>query len=480
MIELPIADGFYRSSSLPIDSQRCVNAYPVITETPNFTRHSLFGTPGISEVADVSSGSCRGSLEMAGIPYFVIGQKLYRLNRVVVNSADTFTTTDLGSIGGVGRVSMAQNGTQLMILVPGSTGYIYNRNSGSLAAISDADFTANGNPQHVRFIDGYFVCSTDEKKFLVSALNDGTSWDALDFGSSEADPDDIVAPAVLNGRLFMLGTETIQPFQNIGGADFPFQSVPAAIIPKGCYAAFSVIEANNTFCFVGGGENEDPAIWACNGQEPIKLSNEGIDYLLNQLSDAELSGVYAWNYAEQGASFVGFTLRDTTVVYDFSTGLWHERRTRVYDSKGYALESRWRANAIVRAYGRTFVGDNASAKIGEASLSYYDEYGLEILRYAVSQPFENQGDAFRIAKLEATTESGAANATEADPKIRLSLSKNGIDFGPERGRSIGKVGQRNLRQIWRKNGRFSRRSAIRIAMSDKVRFVLVKLEALFS
>jgi hypothetical protein len=478
VIELPIAGGFYKSSVIPVNTQCCVNAYPVITQSADFERHSLFGTPGLNQLTSVDTGFCRGALEMADVPYFVIGETLYRLNRTVMTSVDSFSTTTIGTIPGSTRVSMAQNGDQLMVLVPGGNGYIYDRTTDTFAQITDSDFVANGNPQHVIFIDSYFVCSTDTDKFICSNVNDGTSWDALDAGTAEADPDAIVAPAALNSRLFMLGSKTIQPFQNIGGSAFPFQAIPAATIPKGCYAPFSVITTNNAIVWIGGGENEAPGVWAYSSGYPEKISHEGIDHLLGQMTANELQAVVAWSYAENGAHFVGFGLDDSTIVYDFTSGRWHERKTRVYDEYGYPVEAPWRANAVVRAYNRTIVGDNASGKIGEASLNVYSEYGDEILRYFCSQPFENQGAPFRITKLEATTDSGAVSSDESDPQIRLAFSRDGAVFGPERSRLIGKVGERHKRQIWRKNGRFDRRAVIKISFSDKSKFALVKMQAM--
>ncbi|MBK28604.1 MAG: hypothetical protein CMO77_07195 [Verrucomicrobiales bacterium] len=479
-MEIPIADGFYRSSSLPISSQQCVNFYPQVTATENFQRQSLFGTPGLTQIVAVTGSHCRGGLEMSDIPYFVFGTSLYRLNSTLVDSVETFTTTNLGTISGTGNVSMAQNGTELMVLVPGGNGYIYNDSTSAFSQITDSDFTANGNPQHVRFIDGYFVCSTDSKKFIVSNLNQGLVWDALDFGSAEADPDNIVAPHVHNGRLYLLGSETTQAFQNIGGTSFPFQAIPAFVLPKGCYAPFSVVEGGDTFMFVGGGEREAPGVWAFAGQGFQKISTEGIDFLLGELNTTDLENIVGFSYSERGASFVGFNLVETTIVYDTSTGRWHERKSRIYDSYGYPAEVAWRASHVVRAYQRTLVGDRLSGKIGYADLDVYDEYGEEILRYVVTQPLENETNGFSISRIEATTESGAASINEVEPQIRLSLSRNGEVFGAERSRSMGKVGERNKRQIWWKNGHFPRRASLKFSFSDKAKIALVKVDADFA
>lgn len=479
-VEIPIADGFYRSSSLPIDSQRCVNAYPLLVNMPNFQRQSLLGTPGVKQLVDTTqSTGCRGAMEMNDIPYFVFGTTLYKLVRTISSGVESFSVTSLGTIAGTERVSMAQNGTQLVILRPGSTGYVYNHSTGSLATITDSDFTASGDPQYVRYVDGYFAFSTDEQKLIVSALNDGTSYNALDFGSAEADPDSIVTLHTSGGRLLALGTETTQIFQNIGGTDFPFQAVPASTIPIGCYAAFSVVDAGGSFAMIGGGERESASVYFFTGNNYEKISNEAIDYLIEQLTDTELATVQGWHYADRSSVFAGWQLKDTTIVYDFTTGRWHERQSRTFDTDGFPNQVAWRCSDILRGYGRMLVGDRLDGLIGHADLDTYDEYGDEILRWAVTMPLDNKGDSFSVPRIEATTESGAATSSELDPKLRMSLSRDGIVFGPEKSRDIGKVGEREKRQIWRKNGWFDRVCVMKFIMSDKVKFSMVKVEADF-
>ena len=190
---LPIANGFYVSDSLPVSAQQCINWYPSVVEVPALNQEILFGTPGSTQLATsgVLDNVNRGSWTFDGVPYFVNGTKLYRLDLTVVSEVDTFALTDLGTISGTGRVSMADNGTQLCVLVPGGAGYIFTTGPDTLTTITDVDFRANGEPQYVVFIDGYFVFTTDSKKFITSAINDGLAYNALDFGTAEADPDDI-------------------------------------------------------------------------------------------------------------------------------------------------------------------------------------------------------------------------------------------------------------------------------------------------
>ena len=80
---------------------------------------------------------------------------------------ESFNNVSLGTIPGTDRVSMADNGKQLMVLIPGGNGYIIDESAGTVfQQITDGDFTANGAPQLVVFVDSFFVVTTDTKKFI--------------------------------------------------------------------------------------------------------------------------------------------------------------------------------------------------------------------------------------------------------------------------------------------------------------------------
>lgn len=475
-IPLPIANGFYKSDSLPISAQECVNWYPNIVQAPALNQETLIGTPGTDQLAtsgDLISDENRGAETLSEIPYEVNGGNLFRLE------AD-FSLTNLGVIEGVGRVSMAENGTQLMILVPGGKGYIYTVASG-LVEIVAAGFTANGAPQHVRYVDGYFLCTTDLKRFIISALNDGLSWNALDRGSAESDPDKVVAPIIYNNQPVIAGSTTLEFFENVpSGAAFPFRR-SGLFVPVGVKAPFSLINTNKTFMFIGGGKNESPAIWEMVGNTPKKRSTTAIDSILQRFTDDEISESFAWSYAQKGAYFVGFALPTTTLVFDTVTGRWHERKSQIVDANGAVQIVRSRINSLVTAYGKVIVGDSQDGRIGSLDPDTYTEYGRNILRPVATQPFQDNMEALKVPYLELTTESGVGNNAKEDPVITLEISKDGgKTFSYPRIRKLGKKGQNIKRQIWRRNGRIPRFAVFRFVHSAPVKPVIIQLTAKFA
>ena len=158
MVELNLTNGFYISDSLPLSHQRCQNLYVNIPQQPSFSEKALYGTPGIRSLGTTGAvlQKNRGSIKKNDIAYCVNGTTLYRIDKVITLGVVSYPATSLGTIEGDGRVSMATNGTQLMVLVPGGKGYVYNEDAiPAFQEITDGDFDASGNPQHVVYVDGY-------------------------------------------------------------------------------------------------------------------------------------------------------------------------------------------------------------------------------------------------------------------------------------------------------------------------------------
>lgn len=469
-ISIPFS-GNYQSDSLSISNQLNVNCRINIPQTPSFTEANIVGTAGIKKVT--TSGDVdminRGSHVKDGVAYFVNGDGAYRFN-------SDLTLTYLGMVEGESRCSFADNGKQLMIVSPGIDGYIIDESDNPVfQKILDEDFKANGNPQTVDFIDSFFIVTTDQKKFIKSAANDGLSWNALEFLGADADPDRIVSSIVNKNRLFIGGTETIEVFSNVGSGGFPFQRINGFIIPKGVYAPFSMINADSSFMWIGGGTNEKAAIWRLSGNDAEKVSTTAIDNILQAYSNEEISSSFAWSYADSGAFFIGFRLPDTTIVFDLITSQWHQRKSQLTDTRGVRKFTSWRANSLLTVYGGLYCADSQDGRIGEVSEDFYTEYNTPIFReFSVATLFNN-GDSFNVPEVELVCESGTANGDDPDPVVFMSTSSDAKIFSDDIPRSLGKIGEYSARQIWRRVGRFARFCVIKFSFSDKCKFSALKL-----
>jgi hypothetical protein len=479
MIELPIYGGFYESDSLPISAQQLINYHVNRPQTQGaLAQQSIFGSAGLTQIQ--TSGITpneinRGSHVKDGVPYFLNGQTLQRLDiSIDVDGNDVFTLTNLGAITGSNRASFASNGTQLMI-VTDNKGWIVNEAAIPIfQEITAAGFTANGLPQTVAYSDSFFTVTTDSKLWIKSAANNGLSWNSLDRGSAEADPDDIVGQIVFKRQVYIAGSETFEVFENRGLGGFPFQR-NGLIINKGLSSKFAIVETTQGIMFLGAGVNETAAIWLISGNDVQKVSTTAIDSVLNSYSQDDIESSFAMSYGQAGAYFVVFTFAKDTFEYNTITQKWNQRESRITNANGLIENRRWRANSMVSAYNRIICGDSVDGRIGVVSRDVYSEYEDAIIRTLVTMPFSNGGNSFSVSTLEMTVESGVGDV-EA-PEMRLSTSTDAKTFGNERPRTFGKTGEYHKRMVWSKNGRAARFLVLKFVVSDKVKPVIIKLEA---
>lgn len=473
---IPIPLGFYQSTSRPLASQRCINMVPMIPEGGALNQRAIIQPSGLKQFSDALVLGGRGGQEMGKAPYFVNGNSL-------VSVSSTGVTTNHGTIPGAGRVSLANNGQYLVIVIPGVSAYVFDNVASTITQITDADFRLADT---VTFSDGYFSFSaSDGSVFFVSNLNDPFTYDALDFGTAEINPDRIVALHVNHNEMFVCGEETIEVFQNVGGVGFPFQRIPGANIQKGVHAKFSLVEFDNTFCFVGGGLNERAAVWKVLGSASAgKISTDAIDNEIQKFTQEEIQESFALTYAEQGQFFAAFTFESTripsrTFVYNATASalsgisVWFELQEGVTDN-------RWQVAAIVAAYGKLLVSDLTTGIIGEIDMETVGNYGAVMFRSIASQPFSQDGLPIFVGELEATFESGVGSTTGqgSNPVVRMDYSNDGgRTFSSEFSRAIGKVGEYNKRSIWNRQGDIPVSRTVRFTITDPVKCNFLKLAA---
>ena len=467
IVDLPIYGGSYATKSKRFSSQRWVNMYYSPAQGAALSDGIGVGVEGVDQA--VTAGDfryvARGCLVMDNIAYFVLGGTLQRLN------ADE-TLTNLGAIAGEQRVSVATNGTQLMIVNELGNGYIFE--AGILTQIVATAFTSdNGIPLSVAYADGYFVCPTDEKKFIGSDLDDGLSWNALNYSRADGDPDKIVNDLFFRGQLYMLGETTIEAFQNIGGSDFPWAKIKGLQINKGLSYRHAVVVASDAFFWLGAGSGETPAIWASTGQDAQKISTDAEDYFIRgELNKDGIDDTFAFYYAQDGNYFVGFTFPSKTIVYNLTAKRWFERESLIDD-----LSFRWRANCMLHCYGSIYIGDMKDGRIGRLDDTVFTEYDNLLVSKWISQPFYNSGRHIFVNWVKVTCESGVGNVLAPDPKIRLAFTPDGRTDGYERERSLGKVGEYFRVTKWNRCGQFNEMVSIILIMSDKAKRILLKVEA---
>ena len=473
---LPIPLGSYQSESKPFAAQRCINWIPTIPQGQALNNRALMMRPGVVQLATTAFGPCRGAWVMAGIPYFVNGTRLISVSSVGV-------VTNHGEIAGSARVSMADDGKNLAVVVPGANAYVYSNVTLTLTQITDVDFKPSSS---VVFKDGFFVFSaSDGKSFFHSAINDPLSYDALEFGSAEVSSDLIVSLHVNHNELSVPGELTIELFQNVGGTGFVFQRIQGGNITRGSATKYGTVDFDGSYVFIGGGVNELASIWRVVGSSSAqKISTDAIDTEIQKFTKEELSEAFSMTYSQNGQMLAVFTFNSDripgkTFVYNGSASalagahVWFELQSGVTDAP-------WRVNAIVKAYGKILCGDSVDGRIGYLDKNTYDEYGEEIFQQVATAPFSNNGGTIFAGEFEATFGAGVGLTTGqgSNPVVRLDFSDDGANtWSSEYCRSIGKIGEYGHRAIWHRMGRFPDQRVMRLTKTDPVKGDLIRLTA---
>lgn len=479
LVPIPFTGGFYKSRSRQFSSQRCINWYPNFAKSGALNPDNLYHCSGLRQIATAGelNGINRGAKILNGRPHFVNGNELFRIDRVVnPDLSVSYESFWLGYIEGSGRVQMDTLGNQLCIVIPGEKAYIYT-DGGIVDEISDPDF--NGPVDDVVSLDGVFVfCKTESNIVFHSDLNDGLSYNALD---SYPIPqlNKIVGLGVFRNQLYVFGETITIPFSNTGSLQFVFSPIPNAIIDTGLRTKFSKTIFRQSFVWVGSGENAEASIWLYSGGPLQNISNETIDFILQNMSDEEIQRAFMLRHSQNGAEFIVLNVGDYCFKYDLSASQmsgvpqWHEQRSRIPSGSDH-IDAPWRVNSIIQAYNRVICGDAVDARIGEITDELGTEYGINMACVLDTQPLSNAGVKGKVWAIEVFTDVGVGD----DDQINLSWSDDGgYTFSNKISRSTGAIGQYGRRAVWDRLGSFSIARQLRIEYSGSYPRALNKLMA---
>ncbi|TQV80318.1 hypothetical protein [Denitrobaculum tricleocarpae] len=449
MPRIPFATQSYQSVSVELSAQRLVNLYPETAPASSKAPYALFGTPGLSPYQEVGTGPIRGMHNMKGSAYVVSGTALWK----VESNGDT---RNLGFIPGTGPVQMDNNGLQVGILTGTEADDLFMATATSLTQVNDADYTGASSIKH---LDGYFVFTRPNSgQFFISGLRDGLAYDALEFATAEGSPDGLVTAAEDHRELWLFGETSTEIWYNSGNVDFPFERTSGAYLERGCIAAASVQNLDNSLFWVG----DDRIVYRAEGYTPRRISTHAIEKVLTE--NLGLGDLTSFAYTQNGHAF--YVLKKPNVftfVYDVATGLWHERASHQRED--------YRVSTFVTAFDRLLVGDDQSGMIYELDMGRSGTEGSDcVIARAAAPPLWAEAMSATMNNLVIDVEGGVGLTTGqgSDPQIMLRYSDDGgHTWSNEKWRSMGRKGRYKRRARWDGLGQFRQR-VLEVAISDPV------------
>lgn len=453
-INIPFVRQHGERTARTLSSEKLINWSAQQVETHGKTLFALIQRPGLDLTTTINFGPHRGALEHDGAMYVVSGNRVYQF------AADE-TVTFLGNTAtSLGRVDMATNGTEL-IIVDGQDGWIYNSTAMTFAQITDVDFV---DAQQVVFINGRFVVNRPGTgEFYISGVYDGTSWQSLDFATAEIDPDDLLALGVSHEELVLFGEFSTQFYHDTGNALFPFETQPGGSIEWGIAAPWSVAKGDNTIVWLAKTRAGQANVVKATGFSPTVISSPALEEAMAGYET--IADAYAYVIKPNVRSLfyvLTFPTSNVTWVYDFATNLWHQ----------------WSSHGVGRFIGAThcyfnnrhYIGSSIDGKLYHLNDERYSDDTEPLERVAATSHIAEDQNRIFWHSLEILFDAGKGLSTGqgSDPQAMLRWSDDGgYTYSNSLWRSMGKIGEYGRRAIWRRLGQ-SRHRVYELRVTDPV------------
>jgi hypothetical protein len=323
---------------------------------------------------------------------------------------------------------------------------------------------------------------------IINLISEGQ----LQLGSITTHPGTIVACRTLHRRLFLFSQFFTEVWENAGiGTSLPFRRNNSQLIELGTPAIGSISVGFDKMFFLSQDRDGLGSVMEVIGTQAIPISNKALDFQLSQYSEIQqISDCRSFLIKENGLIFyrMNFTLANHTYCYNVTlsnptsetTKYWHEEEVLNGD----------RHPAQTHAYfnGKNYVGHFSKPILYIIDNSFYSNDGENIRRARISRAIVPEGyqririDRLQIDLLQGTlsqeddileeinllaennfpllTESeinliiGSVNLNNPSQQwMYLSISKDGGQtYEYKVKESLGHVGQRTARTVWRKLG----------------------------
>lgn len=438
--------------------QRSINWMPRVVEAAEKSPLYLEQCPGLVAWSDLGS-VVRGMYWTGSRLFAVVDSTLWE-----VSSSGTGTSRGTLSTS-TGLVDFAHGTTQLVI-VDGPNGYVLTLASNAFAAITGDGWLGS---ERIGYIDGFFIAvDPGSQQFYWNAnLDDATTWDATEFASASSAPDDIVAVVVDHREIWFLGEFSTELWYLTGNGESPFERNSGTILDVGCAATHSAQKMDNRVFWLGQDRNGSGMVYMADGYIPRRISTHAIEEMIRGGSD--LSASTAWTYQQDGQSFYVLAVPGlaTTLVYDVSAGMWHERAELISGDL-----AQWRGVCRAHAFRQMLIGgsDGVIYRLDPT----VNLYGSDVLYRERTSPHVSAPTRNRVTfsnfRLDVTV---GEVGQSISPVIELSYSDDGgKTWGNWLQRSTGAVGRYWTQVEWRRLGQ-ARDRVWKIRCTDNAKAAIV-------
>lgn len=450
-IPLNVAGGSDETRSRAVSIATLKNWYPEASPS-GVSAAALMPFPALTVVSNATNADTfyadRGMYVFNGVWYAIKGTYLYKIG-------PDFAPTVIGVISGESMCDMEDNG-EVLVITTGAAVYEYN----GITLTHRTDITFG--PSVVEYLNGKFIF--DSSVGNMYNTNPGTTYvDPANAVAAESNPDDFVRPYVFNQTIYLIGTESIEPWRDVGAGNPPFERESQAIIDGiGCSSKFGVTHTPNFMYFI----DRSGTCYRLVAYQVQPVSTPAITYQFQK-----------YNLAKYRARTLEFD-RQNFVIFDFfedrKTWVYSETTDTWFELTSGREQGNWIGGSYVFCYGKHLFADSLAQWFYRLNFDSLLNNGTPIVRqktfdFMSGEKLGNPRAVYELSRVVFGFETGVGliEGQGDDPLIGVMRSVDGKTWSQEEFLRLGRSGEFSLQVEWCHMVQFQQ-IAIRVNLYDPV------------
>lgn len=433
--------------------EEVINGYIDSDNSGEFRR--LARTPGTTDFITLGNGPIRGMHVAADVLYVVSGSGFYRVSVNPVGSVQAELKGTVSGFSGPCRLASIGTDQPEVMALTNTRGFIYKNSDDSFAEVTDLDFDPDFSVTALN--QRFWFNKPDSNEFFGSDVLDGFSYDPLFFASAENKPDLLQYVVSLNTELYLMGSSTIERWQDTGASEgFPLRRITGGTINRGLGARASVATWENDIFFLA----DDFTVRRLGGSGYSKISDLAFEEQIREYAFPDRAEGFVVDNPHFKVYYISFPGEGVTWGYDLTNNQWHKRSSKATE--------RWRMSEAALIFDKVILGDVVNGNLYVLDENEYTEAGEPETITWTTPSISDQTAPFTVPKLEIFAEVGVGTedniqddgqklTNTIDPEIRLEVSRDGgrsyTQYTPS---SLGRIGERDKKIVWRNLGRVKR------------------------
>jgi len=310
------------------------------------------------------------------------------------------------------------------------------------------------------YLDTYVAVMTTEGRIYTSSSADSTRWNALNYISSNSQPDTATGITSHLNYIVAFNQWSTQFFYDAGtSTGSPLLPNPSANLEIGCANGNSIAKFEQTIVWVGQSNTAGKGVYLLNGIAPTKISNQFIDKYLDADTVVNCSG---FGIKYNGHSWYVLTLPDIDITFVFDID---EKKWSFWSSVIDNVEQYFVGDFATSYGGHTYMQDSLNGEVYKLDQDVYRDADGQI-NFRLVSPLLDADTQFRKTFIRVEV-----IGDKVDTTLRIRHTDNDyVNWSAYRN-----VNLKDPRPVLYQNG-VSRRRAYELFNTDNTFIRLSKLE----